>query len=207
MKNYVLGLFAALLIGVTAWAGEVDIPEDKRVKNQTSGCCVWAACEALGNIHNVKALNGITKYRHDNYGNKPIYYHGSFVDYGNGQLVQIQGPHWGTTNEAPGTPARVKEEFERLKVVYKLQEEGNVDLTLIKDAVKRNLGAAIGVKGYPKDGDYHMVTLTDLTNDKAIFVDPNDLKKYEKPRDWFDKCWKGYTIVIYPASPCVKNTK
>lgn len=206
MKRYFFGLLAALLLSFPALAGEIDVPKEKRVANFPSGCCVWASLETLGNVHGIEPLKGITKYRHDNYGQKQVYIHGTYLQTPTG-LVQIQGPHYEVRNEAPGTPERVIEEMTRLKVTYKLQYEGNMDLTLLKDAVKNNLGVAVGFKDFPNEGNYHMVAVTDLTDEKVVFVDNRDCARYEASRAWFDKHWKGYAIVVYPPKPTVKENE
>jgi hypothetical protein len=202
MKKLFLGLLCALLIGVTAFA-EVDIPQDKRVQNFDSGCCVWCACENLANIHGIKQLKGIAKYRHDNYGKKKTWVEGTYmIDPYSGAWIRIEGPHWSYINEAPGTPERVKEEFKRLKVKYKMQTHGNYETDILKEAVDKDLGCAVGLKDYPSEGSYHMVTLTDLTKDKFVFVDNNKkCPRVEKTREWFDQHWTGYTILLYPDLP------
>lgn len=204
MKKFFFSLFAALLLSVAAVAGEIDVLKEKRVANFPSGCCVWASLETLGNVHGVEALKGITKYRHDNYSKKQVYIHGTYVQGPTG-LVQIQGPHYEVVNEAPGTPERVTAEMTRLKVDYKMQTDASKDLTLLKDAVSKNLGAAVGFKDFPNQGNYHMVALTDLTDEKVVFVDNRDCARYEASRAWFDAHWSGYTIVVYPPRPTVKE--
>src|SRR4051812_33594369 len=112
MRKVFMGLLVALLLATSSFA-EVNIPKNKRVCNLSSGVCVWCAIENLGNVHGIKQLNGITKYRHDNYGNKKTWVEGSYMIDALGRLVQIEGPHWSISNEAPGTPKNVQEELIR----------------------------------------------------------------------------------------------
>lgn len=198
MRKFFLGLFLALSLATLAFA-EVEIPKDKRVANFESGCCVWCSVENLGNIHGITSLNGIAKYRNDNYGKKKVWVEAAYAYDIFGNLIQIQGPHWREINEAPGTPSRVREEFARLKVKYKMQLHGDTDHAILKEAMDKKLGCAIGVKDYPGEGNYHMITLTEFTDEKVVFVDNNGtLPRVEKSREWFDAHWTGYTIIVYP---------
>jgi hypothetical protein len=197
MKKLFLSVLMTLLLTLTAFA-EIEIPQDKRVKNYESGCCVWCAVENLSNVHGIDQLKGIAKHRHDNY-YKKYWVEGSYVQDQWGRLTQIQGPHWSIQNEAPGTVERVEEEFKRLRVKYKLQRQDNYDTAILEESVKNKLGCAVGLKNYPNYGNYHMVTLTEITKDKFIFVDNNgECNREEKTRAWFDEHWSGYTIMVIP---------
>lgn len=204
MKKFFLSLALSLSLAFFAFA-EIEIPKDKRVANFPSGCCVWCAVESLGNIHGIDALKGLAKCRHDNYSQKKAWVEGAYVYDEFGRLIQIMGPHWRIVNEAPGNPSRVKEEFSRLKINYKMQEPDNFDTAILKESMDKKLGCAIGVKNYPHEGCYHMVTLTELTKDKVVFIDNNgDTPRIEKSRKWFDEHWMGFTIIVYPPEPVAK---
>jgi hypothetical protein len=192
---------------VTVWA-EVDIPTEKRVRNYESGVCVWCAIENLGNAHGIEQLKGIAKYRHDNFFNKKTWVEGSYVIDAYGRWIQIKGPHWSQTNEAPGTAERVHEELRKRNVKYKLQDHGNYSTSILKEAVDNNLGCAVGLMNYPRKGDYHMVTLTELTKDKFYFIDNlGECNRYEASRAWFDAHWSGYTILVYPDKTTVPHVE
>jgi hypothetical protein len=142
------------------------------------------------------------KVSHDNYASKKIWVEGTYVQNGS-RLVRIEGPHWSTTNEAPGSPERVEEEMRRLKFTsYKIQREGNFDTKMIDDACK-NLGVAVGFRNFPAANDYHMVVVTDLTKDKCVFIDNRDNLRYEATRAWFNTNWTGYAIALYPPKALV----
>lgn len=201
MRKFIVGMALFFLLIASAFA-EVEIPEDKRVKNFSSGCCVWCAVENLGNVHNIVELKGLAKYRHDNYGNKTVEVHGYYLDAW-GQWMPTR--YLVVANEAPGTYSRVKEEFARLRIKYKIQDHGNLDTKILKEAVDKNLGCAVGLKNYPRPGDYHMVTLTDLNDQKFVFVENNGkCGRYEKTREWFDQHWFGFTILVYPPEKVIK---
>lgn len=198
MKKFLLSLFCVLAICVFSFA-EVDIPQDKRVKNLESGVCVWCAIENLANVHGIDQLKGIAKYRHENYGNKLVFVPGGYIVDIFGNWIQTGG-YWMSVNEAPGSIERVLEEFERLKVKkFKIQPIGDLNQEILNEAISKNIGCAIGVKDYPGEGDLHMVTLTELTKEKVVFIDNNGkCERFEKTRKWFDDHWMGYTILIYP---------
>lgn len=198
MKRLFLGLFCALFFGVFAFA-EVDIPQNKRVKNFDSGVCVWCSIENLANVHGIDSLKGIAKYRHDNYGNKLVFVQGGYVVDIYGNWIQTGG-YWMSINEAPGSVSRVLEEFSRLKITkFKIQSDNDFSQDILKEAISKQIGCAIGVRDYPGPGNLHMVTLTDLTSEKVVFVDNNgNCERFEKTREWFDSHWTGYTILVYP---------
>jgi len=196
MKRVIFSIFIALVLCSSLFA-EINLPKEHRVKNFDSGCCVWCAVENLGNIHGILSLKGIAKHRHENYGNKKKWVEGSYIADQFGNLIRVNGPHWVIVNEAPGTPERVIEEFTRLKVDYNMQLHGNYDVKILNKSMDENLGCAVGLRNFPCDGCYHMVTLTHIDNDKVVFVDNNgDLPRVEKTREWFNNHWTGYTIVV-----------
>ena len=161
-------IFILLLFG-TVKAEELYIPKELRVKNLLSGCCVWASIETLGNVHNIKRLQGLTKYRDEKFGKL-----------------------------APGDEKSIKEELNRLGINYDLQVRGIYDTKLIEYAVEKELGVAIAVKDFPAQNEIHMVTLVNLTKNNVMFYDSRDLNYYEGSRKWFDESWTGLSLVIYP---------
>lgn len=186
---------AVVLAGAFALAGEIDIPADKRVKNLPSGCCTWSAIENLGNVHGVGKLGGITKRRHDRSEEVVAVQTTEFIHPYGWVLVTRQAKR----GDAPGTPARVREELDGLKVRYKLQSDTTKDTAILKEAIDGNLGCAVGLRGWPGPNDYHMVTLTDLTDKRCVFVENRGkCERYVGTREWFDAHWSGFTVVIYP---------
>lgn len=197
MKKFLIGVLSTLFI-VSISLADIDIPHKQRVKNLSSGCCVWCSLENLGNLHKITELNGITKYRHDNYREVKTWVDGGFVLDPWGRMIQTEG-YYLVENKAPGTPSRVREEMKRLKVKHKVQDHWTYDTDILKEAMDNNLGCAIGVKDYPTLGGYHMVTLTHWDDKKVRFVDNNGgCDKYEATREWFDQHWTGFTVIVYP---------
>lgn len=195
MLKRLLAGAAILLLGLTAFAGELEIPADKRTKNLPSGCCAWASIENLGHVHGVSALDGLTQRRHDQ--------HETLVQVQTTEWVQpygwVQVTRLAKRGDAPGTPARVREELTALKVKFKVQDESSKDTAILKESIDANLGCAVGVRGWPGPNDYHMVTLTDLTDKKCVFIENRGkCERYEGTREWFDAHWSGFTVVVYP---------
>ena len=190
MKKFLLGVLLAMSLIASVFA-EVEIPMEKRIANFSSGCCVWCSLENLANVHRVTELKGIAEYRHNNYRLRKVW----------------TGSKWFYRNEAAGTSDRVRKEFKRLNITrYKIQEHGDRSTAILKEAVEKNLGCAIGFLNYPGRGDYHMVTLTDLDDKKVVFVENRGkLPRVEKTRQWFNEHWSGYTIILYPNRPPLRR--
>lgn len=198
MFKRILAVAALLFAGLTALAGEITIPEDKRVKNLPSGCCAWASVENLGNVHGVPALKGLTQKRHAR----------------SEELVEVEVAEWMQPygwvvvkrtykrGDAGATPASMKEQLDALKIRYKLQDDKTRDTAILKEAVAADLGCAVGLRDWPRNGDYHMVTLTDLTDKKCVFVENRGkCERYEGTREWFDLHFSGFAVIIYPPAP------
>jgi hypothetical protein len=186
----------AILLCFPVFAGEIKIPTDKRVKNFPSGCCAWCSVENLGNVHGVKELSGLAKKRHERHEEEikveTIEY---IAPYG-----WVQSTRMEKRGDAPASVARMKEQLDELKIAYKLQDASTQDTAILTEAIDNTLGCAVGMRNWPRAGDYHMVTLTDLTDKKCVFVENRgECEVYEGTREWFDAHWSGFTVVIYPA--------
>lgn len=192
ITNVILLIFTSVV-----FAGELEIPVSKRVKNLPSGCCGWCSIENLGHVHGIVALDGLAKRRHERHE----------------ELIEVKTSEWsfpfGWTQvskfvkreDAPATPARVREELANLKVKFKVQDESSKDMTMLKSAIDASIGCAVGVYDWPDEGDYHMVTLTDLTDKKCVFIENRGkCERYEGTREWFNAHWSGFTVVVYPEN-------
>lgn len=196
MPKKLLVLAAFLFLTLFAQA-EVDIPEGSRVLNYPSGCCAWCAVENLAHIHHVTQLDGITKKRHERSQEQIYIAEGNVFFPGQGWMRV--GGYWRARNDAGATPQSMQAQLDELKVRYKLQDEQSHDMKIVLDAVKENRGCAVGLRNWPRPGDYHMVTLTDLDNEKFIFIENRGrCDRYLGTRAWFDQHWSGFTVVIYP---------
>ncbi len=181
-----------LLLSCGLVFADFKIEQQDRVKNHPSGCCMWASLENLGKYHKIDRMIGLTQRRHDRSEELVesvhyVFFNGSFVR----QVV------WAKRNDAPGSAVRVHEELRSLKVKYRLQATGNLDTKILEDS--KDLGCAIGVRDFPHEGAMHAVTLTHFDDKICRFIDNNGTcDKYEVTREWFDKHWTGYAVVIYP---------
>lgn len=181
-----------LLLSCSLVFADFKIEQKDRVKNYPSGCCLWSSIENLGKYHGIDRMSGLAKRRHDRSEELVESIHYIFV---NGSF--IRQVVWEKRGDAPGTEDRAHEELRSLKVKYRLQSTGNLDTKILED--NKDLGCAIGIRDFPREGDMHAVTLTHFDDKICRFIDNNgNCDKYEVTREWFDRHWTGLAIVIYP---------
>jgi RNA polymerase subunit RPABC4/transcription elongation factor Spt4 len=202
MLKKILGTWTLLFcLCMSVFAGELDIPKEKRVKNFPSGCCGWCSIENLGNVHGIAALKGLALKRHNQ--------HESLIEVTTSELIESKGivqvTRFVKRGDAPATAKSITKELTDLKVNFKIQSENSKDTKIITESVNAEIGCAIGVRDWPRQGDYHMVTLTDLTDKTCVFVENrDDCARYAATREWFDEHWSGLTVVIYPEKKKIK---
>ena len=83
-------------------------------------------------------------------------------------------------------------------VTYRLQRPGDVDTTILSDAVGSGLGAAVGFRElYPGAGG-HIVTLIDFTDKEVKVIDPNDSDGRTRTMtlERFLYWWDGFALVL-----------
>jgi ABC-type bacteriocin/lantibiotic exporter with double-glycine peptidase domain len=81
---------------------------------------------------------------------------------------------------------------------YRIQRPGDLDTTILSDAVKAGLGAAVGFRElYPGAGG-HIVTLVDFTDQTVRVIDPNDSDGRTRTisLDRFLYWWDGFALVL-----------
>jgi hypothetical protein len=84
------------------------------------------------------------------------------------------------------------------KIPYRIQHSGKVNQTILKYAIDHGLGAVIGFRElYPGAGG-HIVTLIDITKDKARVIDSNDQdgRTREMSLERFLFWWDGFALVL-----------
>lgn len=87
-------------------------------------------------------------------------------------------------------------------VGYRIQYPGNRGETILRYAVRHNLGAVVGFRElYPGAGG-HIVTLIDLTEDSVQVIDPNDAdgRTRRMSLNRFLYWWDGFALVLDHAS-------
>jgi hypothetical protein len=83
-------------------------------------------------------------------------------------------------------------------VSYRIQHPGDLDTTILSNAIKAGLGAAVGFRElYPGAGG-HIVTLVDFTDKTVRVIDPNDSdgRTRTMPLDRFLYWWDGFALVL-----------
>jgi hypothetical protein len=123
------------------------------------------------------------------------------------------------TEENPTTCDEIglEEVLAGLKIPYRIQHSGNNSQAILKYAIEQGLGAVIGFRElYPGSGG-HIVTLIDITNDKAKLIDSNDRdgRTREMSLERFLYWWDGFALVLdvkekndtKPASDSSQATK
>jgi hypothetical protein len=176
MKRFVVAAVLALSLLARAWA-EVNIPVPDRVPNERPGYCLWCCLEMLGRAQGVKELAGLKESRKSD--------PGSYV---------LDGDVWYYWHPAFGSADRVRDQLDKLKVKYRVHEDGDRDVAFLKRALDAGHGVAVGL--YLPKGQ-HAVILTELGEKRVKLVDPNDVShNFEVNRDWFDWVWHGLAVEI-----------
>jgi len=83
-------------------------------------------------------------------------------------------------------------------VVYRIQRPGDLDSSMLSDAIGAGLGAVVGFRElYPGAGG-HIVTLVDITSDVVRLIDPNDRdgRTRTMPLERFLYWWDGFALVL-----------
>jgi hypothetical protein len=83
-------------------------------------------------------------------------------------------------------------------VIYRIQHPGDLDTSILSDAINAGLGAAVGFRElYPGAGG-HIVTLVDFTDKTVKLIDPNDSdgRTRTMPLDRFLYWWDGFALVL-----------
>lgn len=175
----IIAFTSLIALATASCAAPPTIAETDYVKNRGDGYCAWCCLETICLHHGYKNVKGLTSRRERTY-----------VLYGNGNSTLATGH------------ASVKHltiELDHQQIAHKSQDVGTRDLKIINDATASKLPIAISVRNYPAVGDHHAVILLDLTPTTVEIVDPNiSHKTITKSRDWFDKTWTGYAVVVLP---------
>jgi hypothetical protein len=97
-----------------------------------------------------------------------------------------------------GTNYEVIKALDQAKVDYTLNTVSNYKL--LTDVCDDGIGAVVSMFHYPTYGDYHSVTLVDITPTRVRFIDSNDLREeMTYPRSNFESKWDGISIIVRPT--------
>lgn len=197
MLNKFVCAICTFLFFVSFIFAQVDIDKKHRVENFGEGFCCWASIETLGRHHGIKKLHDLAKNRSKESDVKqwdgkkwvPLPY--VIVEYGNGQRVQEK--------RNVGTDYGVYRKLNSLGVKYRMQWTGDYSHKMIEYAMKNKLGCCFAVhsKAFGPNSSAHAMVLINFTKENIECVDPNDPNEvYVYTREWFDKHWTGWILVI-----------
>lgn len=199
MRKFLPALFLPLLLLAAARA-EVDIVRENYVANKDTGYCVWCSLKTLMQHHGMRSVS--SRIIEDE--------------------VRMGGPRPGRAG-VDKVRARLSWYVSQgHNLQYKIQEPGNKDLTIVRDAIRRKLGCVVTTRS-----GAHAVTLVDITNEKrewaagarrfkdytVRYIDSNDVMNgrrvvREFSLDWFVKHeWDGTVYVVEPRRNLTKSPK
>jgi hypothetical protein len=90
---------------------------------------------------------------------------------------------------------------------YRIQSRGCRDTEILRDSVRDNLGAIVGLRPTYSGGRGHIVTLVDFGSDEVRFLDPNDTDSRVRKMDTesFLARWDGFTLVLERPEPRIDS--
>jgi hypothetical protein len=108
-------------------------------------------------------------------------------------LYGLAGDH-ATTCAAADLEAVLDEKHIR----YRVQHAGELDQQILRDAIRNNLGAAVGFRELRPGAGGHIVTLIDFTSEGVKVVDSNDAdgRIRQMSLDRFLYWWDGFALVL-----------
>jgi hypothetical protein len=124
-----------------------------------------------------------------------------------GRHLQLEALY-GLTDNNPSrcSPRTLRSALRKIGVGFRIQYPGNYDETILRDAIKRDLGAAVGLRELnPGDGG-HIVTLVDFADDTVRIIDSNDKSRRTRTlgREAFLDRWDGFALVLDPPDNAKK---
>ncbi len=81
---------------------------------------------------------------------------------------------------------------------YRIQNRGNYDTEILRQAMQKNHGAVVGFRELRPGAGGHIVTLVDFGLDEVRVIDPNDSDGRVRTlsRDRFLYWWDGFVLVL-----------
>jgi hypothetical protein len=110
---------------------------------------------------------------------------------------------YGFTDRHPCTCSAdsLEESLLRTGVRYRIQYSGCTSQEILKFAMRRGLGAAVGLLDGGAAGEGHMVTLVGFSAHAVKIIDPNDAdgRTRRLSLNQFLSCWDGLAVVLLPT--------
>lgn len=177
-----------LLLVAWFWAStasaEVIIDKEYWTPNQAPGYCGWCSLRMAGLQQGIKKIDPIVKLREE------ILWDWTWLD---GWWQPIPG--------CAATADVIASQLDKIGVRYVISTTKNDD-GLIRQMIK-DRGVSVGMRVWwsnSRSGQsegWHMIVLTEYTDKKVAFKDPNDVQNvYWASREWFDYFWNGLAVVL-----------
>jgi hypothetical protein len=189
--------FLVLLVLTFPCFAQIKLDKENCVENIDPGYCAWCCLETLGRHHRIESLYNLVENRSKE---------SDFKTWDEKNKQWVQEPYvwinYGTylrkEHRSPGSAMAIRNKLNSLKVKYKLQEDGNFDKGVIKDAIWGKTGCIIAVNDWThKTMIVHAILITNYDSKEITFFDPNDIKhNYAVSWEWLDRYWTGYAIML-----------
>lgn len=179
----ILAVLLLLCLPLNALAG-IKIARANRIANQAPGFCLWCSLEMLGRHHGVTQVEGLAQYYKD----------WRYEEWDEEKQEWVKKP-WPKGHSFSDGASQLK--------TLKVKHHGyfGVGRAQVKKACDDGLGCAISLRWWKPIASgapgFHAVVVTDVTDTKVLFVDPNDpYEVYSVDHDWFDYYFTGTMMTI-----------
>lgn len=99
---------------------------------------------------------------------------------------------------APATPSDLEKALDDLRIDYRTQPVGSRSTTILRYAIRENLGAVVGFRELRPGQGAHMVTVVDFGPDEVRVIDSNDADGRVRTMSLkrFLSWWDGFALVL-----------
>lgn len=96
------------------------------------------------------------------------------------------------------TPADLEAALDAARIDYRTQSIGSRNTTILRYAIRENLGAIVGFREFRPGMGPHMVTLVDFDTEEVRVIDSNDAdgRVRTMPLKRFLSWWDGFALVL-----------
>lgn len=162
-------LLLSLVLLTSGLLGEVKLDHKDRVANRPLGLCVWACLETAARHQGISELHGL-------------------VDW-----YEARKASNGASNPD------IRRQMERCKISYILRpDESSRDIAFLKTHTDAGRPVMVGIHHW-HSGRAHAILVTDVTDTRVIFMDPNqpsNMLAYS--HEDFKDVWYGMAVVMFP---------
>ncbi|HZT79311.1 MAG TPA: hypothetical protein VFA26_03765 [Gemmataceae bacterium] len=99
-------------------------------------------------------------------------------------------------------PSDLEAALAKAGIRYRVQKPGNTDPAILRYAIRKDLGAAVGFRELEPGAGGHIVTLVDFTDEGVKVIDPNDSDRRTRTMtvERFLYWWDGFALVLETKS-------